>query len=293
MYSSRDWFRIALQLRGSVVQEVLPRTGICSLFGLLIYVIHEQGLNLHFSAITSIVPNLVLGLLLVFRTNTAYERFWEGRKAWGSLVNTVRNLARTILVSVRVSSQQEQTAKVMALKLLPGFAIALKQHLRHQRPNQELADLLTVDQFAQLLELHNPPLTLALWLQVYLEQQAQEHNLEPLQLVVMVHMISQMVDALGVCERIQKTPIPIAYAIHLRQLLMLYCLALPFQIVDQLGFFTPVIVGLVSFTLLGIEEIGLQIEEPFGHDANDLPLDQICQTMVVNISDLILVNLAY
>ncbi|MDX1976760.1 MAG: bestrophin family ion channel [Pseudanabaenaceae cyanobacterium bins.68] len=283
-----NWFRIALQLRGSVVQAILPRTALCSLFGLLIYVIHRQGINLHFTVLSSLIPNIVLGLLLVFRTNTAYERFWEGRKAWGSLVNTVRNLARSILVSVQVANQQERLQKIAALKLLPGFAIALKQHLRHAHPNQELAGLLSVDQFAELLEMHNPPLTLALWLQTYLDQQAQTQKLEPLQLVIMVQMICQMVDALGVCERIQKTPIPLAYAIHLRQLLMLYCLALPFQMVEQLDIFTPVIVGLISFTLLGIEEIGLQIEDPFGHDPNDLPLDQICQTMVMNINDLIL-----
>ena len=92
---------------------------------------------------------------------------------------------------------------------------------------------------------------------------------------------------MGGCERILKTPMPLAYAIHLKQLLLIYCLLLPFQMVDKLGFWTGAIVALISFTLFGIEEIGLEIENPFGYDANDLPLDAICNTMKRNIEDLI------
>jgi putative membrane protein len=80
---------------------------------------------------------------------------------------------------------------------------------------------------------------------------------------------------------------PLAYAIHLKQLLLIYCLLLPFQLVSNLGWWTGVIVALISFTLFGIEEIGIEIEDPFGHDKNDLPLDAICSTMLRNIEDLI------
>ena len=96
-----------------------------------------------------------------------------------------------------------------------------------------------------------------------------------------------MIDTLGNCERILKTPIPLAYAIHLKQLLLLYCLALPFQMVRDLTWGTGPVVALISFTLFGIEEIGIEIENPFGHDANDLPLDNICAVMQRNIDDLI------
>jgi ion channel-forming bestrophin family protein len=282
-----SWLQTALQLRGSVVQEVFPRTLFCGIFGLLVYSIHAQGINLYFSILNSLIPNLVLGLLLVFRTNTAYDRFWEGRKAWGTVVNSVRNLVRSILVSVSESSDQDHLEKVAAIALLPGFAIAMKQHLRHEPPNHELELLLKPWQYEQLQRMNNPPLKVAFWLHSYLIGQVQKNRLDPLQFVNMTGLISQMVDALGVCERIQKTPIPLAYSIHLRQLLMAYCLLLPFQMVEILGWFTPILVSLISFTLLGIEEIGLQIEDPFGDDPNDLPLDGICQTMVRNIDDLI------
>ena len=95
-----------------------------------------------------------------------------------------------------------------------------------------------------------------------------------------------MVDSLGGCERILKTPIPMAYAIHLKQLLLIYCLTLPFQVVTQLEWWTAIVVMVVSFTLFGIEAIGMEIENPFGRDYNDLPLDTICETMKRNIDDL-------
>lgn len=96
-----------------------------------------------------------------------------------------------------------------------------------------------------------------------------------------------MVDVLGGCERISKTPLPLAYQIHLQQILLIYCLILPLKIVNNLGLFTGLIVAIMTFTLLGIEEIARQIENPFGYDENDLQLDAICQTMLRNIQDLI------
>lgn len=100
-------------------------------------------------------------------------------------------------------------------------------------------------------------------------------------------LLDERVDALGTCERILKTPLPMAYAIHLRQLLVICCLLLPFQMVTDIGYWTVPIVALVSFTLFGIEEIGLEIENPFGRDSNDLPLDDICCTIGQNVEHLI------
>lgn len=97
-------------------------------------------------------------------------------------------------------------------------------------------------------------------------------------------------DNLGACERILKTPIPLAYTIHLKQLLLIYCFLLPFELVQSLGWWTGLITAVVSFTLFGIEAIGLEIENPFGYDPNDLQLDTICNTMKRNIEDLINFN---
>ena len=142
-------------------------------------------------------------------------------------------------------------------------------------------------QYQKLKSMNNPPLEIAFWIEDYLHEQYERNCLDVYQLSGMKDLISSMIDVLGGCERILKTPIPLAYAIHLKQLLLLYCLALPFQMMNDLAWGTGPVVALISFTLFGIEEIGIEIENPFEHDTNDLPLDSICATMQRNIGDLI------
>ncbi|MEJ1937532.1 bestrophin family ion channel, partial [Nostoc sp. NIES-2111] len=152
--------------------------------------------------------------------------------------------------------------------------------------NSELENLISTSRYFKLKSMNNPPLEVAFWIGDYLQQQYNRNCLNSYQLTSIQELLNNLVDNLGGCERILRTPMPLAYAIHLKQLLLLYCFLLPFQMVESLGWWTGVIVGLVSFTLFGIEAIGLEIENPFGYDANDLPLDAICQTMKRNIDDL-------
>lgn len=102
--------------------------------------------------------------------------------------------------------------------------------------------------------------------------------------------MNSLVDCLGGCERILKTPMPLAYSIHLKQLLLLYCLLWPFQLVQNINLYTGLVVALISFTLFGIEAIGLEIENPFGYDTNDLPLDIICKNVKRNLDNLISIS---
>ena len=279
------WFRVAFRYRGSVIPQILPKVLFCGIFGLFIYILHYLKFSVSFPILGILIPNLVLGLLLVFRTNTAYERYWEGRKAWGNIVNSIRNLARQILVSIQ--SDQPEPEKVVALHLLAAFAIACKLHLRHEQINAELEPLLSPYQYQKLESMNHPPLEIMFWLSAYLQRSYKEEYLNIYQLNSLNILVNNLVDAIGACERIQNTPIPMAYAIHLKQLLLIYCLSLPFQMVQQLEWLTPIVVALVSFTLLGIEEIGIQIEDPFGRDNNDLPLDLICHNILHNLKDLI------
>lgn len=291
----RSWFRYALQLRGSVVPFVLPRAILCGIFGEVIaflYIIRDVPVSI--PALSGLIPNIVLGLLLVFRTNTAYERFWEGRKLWGTLTNTTRNLARQIWVNVAEKNSQDRAQKISILRLLVAFAVATKLHLRKQSfEDLMLLDLLPKDYYFKLQDTNTPPLEIAFWISSYLQKQRCRNRLTAYQLDTMQKMISTMVDVLGGCERILRTPIPLAYVIHLKQLLLLYCLTLPFQLVADLQWATGLIVALITFTLLGIEEIGIEIENPFGTDANDLPLDAMCQNMLRDVEDLISLGSAW
>ena len=280
------WFRVALQIKGSVIPAIFNRVLYCGLFGVFISLLHYFKFSVSQPIFASVIPSIVLGLLLVFRTNTAYERYWEGRKCWGSLINNVRNLARQIWINIEESVIEDRQKKVLNMRLLVAFAVATKLHLRGEVINIELEELMTISKYFKLKEMNNPPLEVAFWIGDYLQQQHKNGLLNVHSLVAMQDLLNKMVNDLGGCERILKTPIPLAYAIHLKQLLLIYCLLLPFQLVSTLGWWTGAIVSLISFTLLGIEEIGIEIENPFGYDANDLPLDAICNTMLRNIEDL-------
>lgn len=280
------WFRVALQIRGSVIPAIFNRVLYCGLFGVFISLLHYFKFSVSQPIFESVIPSIVLGLLLVFRTNTAYDRYWEGRKCWGSLINNVRNLARQIWINIEESVIEDRQKKILSMRLLVAFAVATKLHLRGESINRELEELMTISKYFKLKEMNNPPLEVAFWIGDYLQQQYKNGLLNVPSLVAMQDLLDKMVNDLGGCERILKTPIPLAYAIHLKQLLLIYCLLLPFQLVSTLGWWTGAIVSLISFTLLGIEEIGIEIENPFGYDANDLPLDAICNTMLRNIEDL-------
>jgi ion channel-forming bestrophin family protein len=283
----QEWFRLLFRVRGSVIPAVMPRVILCAVFAWGILLLYARGWPLSSPILGSLVPSLVLGLLLVFRTNTSYERFWEGRKLWGNVVNLTRNLARQMWVAIATPQPGDREAKAAAVRLLPAFAIAMKLHLRGEAPDAELASLLSADRFAKLQPMNHPPLEIAFWVADYLQTQQARGILNPYQLTYCLETLDDLVDALGGCERILKTPVPVAYSIHLKQLLMLYCLALPFQMVASVGWGTPFLVALISFAVFGIEEIGIEIENPFGRDPNDLPLDAICHTMRQNTEDLI------
>lgn len=290
---ARPWFRLALKLRGSVIPAILPRTIICGLFGVLISVLYALGYPVYIPILVSIIPNVVLGLMLVFRTNMAYERYWEGRKLWGSLINSTRNLARQIWVIVQEKAPEDRQAKLDILNDLIAYAVAMKLHLRGEAINEEIQVLVPGDRYEKLKQMNNPPLEIAFWISDFLQTKFQEGKINVYQLDGMQKLVNLLVDYLGGCERILKTPIPLAYAIHLKQLLMIYCFTLPFQLVERLGFWTGAMVILISFTLFGIEEIGIEIENPFGRDFNDLPLDSICDTIQKNIQDLVSLEPTY
>lgn len=281
-----NWLKVATQIRGSVIPAVRYRVFWCGMFGVFISILYVYNLPVSYPILGTLIPTIVLGLLLVFRTNTAYDRFWEGRRLWGNMNNNVRNLSRQIWVGVITSSPEAQAEKVGVMRLLIAFTIATKLQLRDEPVNEELRELLPESKFIQLQNINHPALGIAFWIGDYLQQQYQNNAINAHQLETMQQLLSSLVDCLGGCERILRTPIPLAYVIHLKQLLLIYCLLLPFQLVQSLNLLTGLVVALISFTLLGIEEIGVEIENPFGYDANDLPLNKMCATMHHNLENL-------
>ncbi|CAN1212933.1 bestrophin family ion channel [Tumidithrix helvetica PCC 7403] len=282
-----EWFRVALSLKGSVAPIVLPRVLLFGSFGFLVSLWHYfypmQSTFVLGELAGNVVYNLVLGLLLVFRTNSAHERYWEGRKALGALVFNIRNLARDIQLGVPSLDATDREAKQQALKHLAAFAIATKLHLRQEPIDRQLESLISESQAEKLKTSKNCPLEISLWIGEYLQNQFQHDCIDSIRLTNFGQLLNNMVEGLTSCERILRTPMPLAYAIYLRRLIVIYCIGIPFYLVNRQEWWTCLSVAIISFILTGVEQIGNEIENPFGHDPNDLPVDDICNTILSNV----------
>lgn len=281
------WFKKTVSIKDSILPKVMYRSLFCGIFAVAISLLDKYRYEVQVPILAAAIPSVVIGLLLVFRTNTAYERFWEGRKLWSNIDIQIRNISRQILVIVEEKNTEDAESKNQALLLLAAFAISAKQRLQKTKDNNEFIDYLSKTQFAQLTNSKNAPADILLFLQDYLQIQMHKGNILVNQVSTIQASINSLLDSSMGCERILKTPIPIAYSIHLKQLLLLYCLTLPFQFVNQLGLWTGLVVLLVSMGLLGIEAIGEEIENPFGNDINDINMVGLCDDVVEGITEII------
>ncbi|KAH6570409.1 hypothetical protein BASA50_004134 [Batrachochytrium salamandrivorans] len=228
------------------------------------------------------IISVVMGLLLVFRTNTAYDRFWEARRLWGILFSHTRNLTRFIWVHCPVTEEHDVYNKYAVTNLILAYAVSVKHHLREESGHkfEDLHNLLIHLPDYRPGTFHPPvgnlPLEISRHISAYTVSCRKRDQADIPTFTAMTVAISGMVDCLSNFERIRNCPIPLAYSIHLKQTLFVYLLALPFQLVIGMGWATIPIVAVASFTLLGIEAIGGEIENPFGYDPNDLRVDQFC-----------------
>jgi putative membrane protein len=145
---------------------------------------------------------------------------------------------------------------------------------------------LTPGQEAQVLVAQHPPLAVALRMSRALKGARDRGLITDIQQMQLDGIVAQLIDHLGGCERIHKTPLPFAYVVHLRRALLIYCLTLPFVFVKSMHFWSVLACGLIAFVLFGIEEIGVEIEDPFGKDTNDLPLEAICASIDKTLQEL-------
>ena len=289
-----DWLTTTFQLRGSVFLTILPRIAFFCGVAAVISLLQALELPIYLEKLgdltTNVIYNLILGLLIVFRTNTSYERFWEGRKAWGAIVVNIRNLARELQIGISARDAADFTEKKTAIRLLATFAVVAKLHLRGEPIEGELKTVLTPEQFQQIEGFQHRPSAVIFWVRNYLHRQLQQGNVSDSQVTAASTMLGTLVEGVSGCERIVTTPIPIAYRIFLKRLILIYCIGLPFKLVSTLAWWSVPVVGIVSFLLLGIEEVGRELENPFGYDANNLPLDDICKTVTNNVENIMLLG---
>ena len=216
----------------------------------------------------------VISLLLVFRTNTAYDRWWEGRKAWGSVVNDTRSLSAKLSV-LSISNEQ----KILLRELISLFVFAMKNHLRNKALESDPELPKYQNTFA--IDGHQPlaiQQRLRSEIQILLDSQIISHEIW----LAIQKDIDSLVGSLGACERIKNTPIPFSYSLFIKKFIFIYVLTMPLAFVPLFGYFSAFISTFVFYALVSMELLAEEIEDPFGSDENDLPTDQICITIHQN-----------
>jgi putative membrane protein len=282
-YDPHRWWTYFHYLRGSMIKEIVYRVMACVLWSVGVTLVHHQVRPLDIPATVHTLAGISLSLLLVFRTNSSYDRFWEGRKLWGGIVNETRNLARAAGVFLR----EDAALYGSLVRWTTTFPYAAASALRGMVDLGPLAAELPREQVEQVRGAQHVPLAVARRMSTVLDEgRRRGHYAEYVQLQLDQN-IQQLVDYLGGCERIHKTPMPFAYMLHLRRALVLYCFSLPLALVDPFGWATVPATFVVAYLFFGIEEIGVEIEDPFGNDDNDLPLERICDTIQKNLTALL------
>jgi ion channel-forming bestrophin family protein len=278
-YDPHSWTDHLFDIRGTLLLEISVRVATCMAWaaGVVWFHLHVRPVAIPVTIHTLV--GVALGLLLVFRTNASYDRYWEGRKVWASIVNGSRNLVR----SARPHLQAHPDIFFAVVRWTAVFPYAVMSSLRGDAQfGPAEADLPATERVslraAQHLALHS-----AQQITDKLSEALHRSILSEKLYTTLDLNVQTLVDALGGCERIRNTPLPFAYTIHLRRALVIYCFTLPFALVDTFGWSTVLTVALVAYTYFGIEEIGVEIEGPFGHDENDLPLEDLCSTILSNL----------
>ena len=278
-YDPHKWLDHFFDVRGTLVREIGARVGICVAWSVVVVAVHMSGWPLAIPSVLHSLVGVALGLLLVFRTNASYDRYWEGRRLWGGIVNECRNLIRGASVHLREDPE--------LLRQLTGYTAmfpwAAMSVLRGESRLGPAAEQLPPAEAELLRSAQHPAMLIARQMTSCLDRARRNGLISDILHAMLDNNVHLLVGYLGGCERIRKTPLPFAYVVHLRRAMFLYCLTLPFAIVEGFGWAAIAAVLMVTYALFGIEEIGVEIEGPFGDDANDLPMQEICETIHSNV----------
>lgn len=282
-YNPKDWFVFIFQLsKADTFRKLLPL-----MIGVGIYagVVAYLELNfLHLSETQYIrnvgmmhnVLGFVISLLLVFRTNTAYDRWWEGRKIWGGITNSSRNLA----IKLQAIATDKDDRRFFRL-MVPNYAFALKYLLRENEDFRELDPVLDLKKEKHL------PNQVAAAMYARLNAMYTQGKIDTAQLLVLNEELKALTEHCGACERIKNTPIPYTYSVFIKKFIFFYVMTLPFGWVFSLSYYVIPVVILILYALASLELIAEEIENPFGTDPNDLPIDQICHNIRKHVSEVL------
>jgi len=289
-HDPKSWFSWPFHLhRSDTVRRLFPWIlVVCTFSGLIAWLeieVWQLSEKSHVRNITVMhtLLGFVISFLLVFRTNTAYERWWEGRKLWGSLTNNSRNLAMKLSAILPA----EDPNRTFFRQAIPMYAFALKNHLGKEATRIELFDGLPPEVQQKIdLSKHIPNQVAALLMR-QTNQMLEEKQISGEQLLFLNAELQSFTEICGACERIKNTPIPYSYSVFIKKFIQFYVATLPFGFVFNLGYLVIPIVGFIFYVLASLELIAEEIEEPFGADENDLPLEKMARNIQLHIHELI------
>lgn len=285
-YNPKDWFTLILKFHKSdTFRMLLPSIISIGLYSAIIVYTENHFLNLESKNPTVMhsILGFVLSMLLVFRTNSAYDRWWEGRKMWGSFVNNSRNLALKISVYIpKEFSKERHEIKTHII----NYVYAAKNHLRgkYVQNEFEVTESLNLSDFG---DAEHKPNMVAKALYTQINRLYQNKVITGEQLIVLNEELRSFTDNVGACERIKNTPIPYSYNIFLKKMIFLYVITLPIFFGLEFKYTTVAIAMIVLYVFASIELIAEEIEDPFGEDDNDLPTDDICNRIKNNLNEII------
>ncbi len=283
------WLMMLFSIRGSDLRFTWRRIIAMTLISIFVtwFEIHYGLEQFSLTSEPFTMIGLALSIFLGFRNNAAYDRFWEGRKLWGRLVNTSRSFTRQVLTLIcpknqPVSPEIREFQEDLVDRMI-AYVHAFRHHLRMTEPFEELRKYLTAGEVAALEHHVNVPIAILQDMGQRLRQAWDRGWITEYHLTIIEASLTDLTDIQGGCERIKNTPIPYAYTVLIHRLVAFYCFFLPFGIVKSVGPLTPVVVLLISHAFFGLDEIGDEIEDPFDTDPQALPLAALSRMIEINL----------
>ena len=278
----KSFLKTALAWKGSVTPRILPRLGWAFLYSSLLLWVMSFFPSFDFPITPFEYSGAVLGLILVARVNSGMDRWWEARKIWGNIVNQSRNLAT---IAYQYADKKDPLAKEL-LNWIAVWPHTMKQHLRGEREAPSLIQLIGYTEAKKVLDSDHMPMYVGLRIAGILKA-LRQRGLDDFSFQRAERERSLLIDAIGACERILTTPIPLVMAIKTRRFILLFLLLLPFALIEQVGILTPLIMALTSYPLLCLDEIGIELQSPFMEEnLSHLPLNTLCQKIEKNVLDI-------
>lgn len=272
---------------GSVLPQLVPRLLLLLLLSVL--VVYLNGTFYDYKIPLSPAPftifGIALALFLGFRNNASYDRFWEGRKLWGALLNDTRSLTRQALTLTGYAPDSKEVVDFADMLIV--FTYCLKHQLRKTDATEDIEKRLPADLAHALKHAHYKPVMLMREMGIWVRQARGRGLIDPICQAAMDENLNKLSDIVGGCERIVSTPIPYTYQVLLHRTVYLYCFLLPFGLVDSLGWITPLITVFIGYTFVAFEAIADELEDPFGTEPNDLALNAMCRMIEVTLLEMI------